>query len=100
MAMIHCRECGVKIAESASSCPKCGAKQKNISSSEKSKTTAAILALFLGGLGIHKFYLGKSAQGILYLLFIWTFIPAIIALIDGIRYLVMSEDNFQEKCVG
>ena len=41
----------------------------------KSKAIAIILALFLGGIGIHKFYLGQAGQGILYLLFCWTFIP-------------------------
>ena len=33
----------------------------------KSKTTAAILAIFLGGLGIHRFYLGKTSSGFVYL---------------------------------
>lgn len=44
--------------------------QSAINKSIKNKTLAAILALFLGGLGIHKFYLGKTAAGILYLLFV------------------------------
>ena len=35
----------------------------------KSKTTAVLLAFFLGGLGLHKFYLGKTFQGFLYLIF-------------------------------
>jgi len=35
----------------------------------KSKTTAAILTLFFGGIGIHKFYLGQSIQGVFYILF-------------------------------
>ncbi|MCX4383178.1 MAG: TM2 domain-containing protein, partial [Parabacteroides distasonis] len=30
----------------------------------KSKTVAAVLAIFVGGLGIHKFYLGKTFQGV------------------------------------
>lgn len=34
----------------------------------KSKTTATLLAFFLGGLGAHKFYLGQTGQGILFLL--------------------------------
>jgi TM2 domain-containing membrane protein YozV len=46
----------------------------------KDKTTAAILSLLLGGLGVHKFYLGKGVWGLLYLVFCWTFIPAIIGL--------------------
>jgi TM2 domain-containing membrane protein YozV len=35
----------------------------------KNKVVAGLLAIFVGGLGIHKFYLGKVGQGILYLLF-------------------------------
>ena len=34
----------------------------------KSKTTAGILAIFLGGLGIHHFYLGNKSKGLLYLI--------------------------------
>jgi TM2 domain-containing membrane protein YozV len=60
----------------------------------KNRTTAGIFALILGGLGVHKFYLGKTGQGIIYLLFCWTFIPAIIALIEGIKFLTMSDEQF------
>jgi TM2 domain-containing membrane protein YozV len=60
----------------------------------RNKNTAAILALLLGGLGGHKFYLGKPVQGLLYLVFCWTFIPAFLAFIEGIWYLVMSEADF------
>ncbi|MGM9508565.1 TM2 domain-containing protein [Larkinella sp. GY13] len=35
----------------------------------KSKSTAALLAFFLGGLGIHKFYLRQTGWGVAYLLF-------------------------------
>ena len=45
----------------------------------KNKTTAGLLALFLGGLGAYKFYLGQGVAGAFYLLFCWTFIPSIIA---------------------
>ena len=41
-----------------------------------------LLALFLGGLGAHRFYLGQTGLGILYVVFVWTFIPAIAALIE------------------
>jgi len=60
----------------------------------KDKTTAAILALLLGGLGIHKFYLGKGALGLLYLIFCWTFIPAIVGFVEGILLLLMSKKDF------
>lgn len=50
---------------------------------KKNPTTAVLLALFLGGLGAHKFYMGKTGAGILYILFGWTFIPGIIAFIEA-----------------
>lgn len=63
----------------------------------KNKIAAGLLAIFLGGFGIHKFYLGKIGQGILYLLFCWTYIPAIIGFFEGILYLVSNDHNFQVK---
>ena len=63
----------------------------------KSKLVAALLAFFLGGLGAHKFYLGSPVLGILYLVFCWTFIPAIIAFIEAIMFLFMSEADFDGK---
>lgn len=51
--------------------------------SKKSSTTAVLLALFLGGLGAHKFYMGQTGMGILYLVFCWTYIPSIIAFIEA-----------------
>lgn len=63
----------------------------------KSKTTAIALCFFLGGFGIHRFYLGQTGLGILYLIFFWTFIPAFIALIDFIGFLLMSEETFNQK---
>ena len=49
----------------------------------KNATTAVLLALFLGGIGAHKFYLGQTGWGVVYLLFSWTFIPGIIAVIEA-----------------
>lgn len=63
----------------------------------KNKVIAGLLAIFLGGLGIHKFYLGKVGWGIIYLIFSWTWLPAIAGIIEGIVYLCMSERSFQEK---
>ena len=63
----------------------------------KNKGVAILLCLFLGGVGAHKFYLGKSGAGIMYLLFCWTFIPAILSFIDLIRLLVMSDKEFDAK---
>ena len=63
----------------------------------KSKTTAVVLAFFLGAIGMHRFYLGQIGRGILYLLFCWTFIPAIIAFFDFIILLCMSEETFNQR---
>lgn len=60
----------------------------------KDKTTAALLALFLGGIGIHRFYLGKSISGVFYLLFFWTLVPAFIAFIEALLLFGMSKENF------
>ena len=62
-----------------------------------SRVTAGLLALFLGGFGAHKFYLGKTWWGIAYLVFIWTYIPAIVSFIEGLMYLFSSDADFQRK---
>lgn len=59
---------------------------------------AAVLAFFLGFLGIQKFYLGKTKQGILCILFCWTFVPVFLGFVEGIRYLCMSSDEFYYTC--
>lgn len=50
---------------------------------KKNPTTAVLLALFLGNIGIHKFYMGNTGMGILYLVFCWTFIPGFIAFFEA-----------------
>lgn len=60
----------------------------------KDKVTAGVLALFLGGLGAHKFYLGRWVQGILYLLLCWTFIPAALGVLEAIVYFANSRQWF------
>ena len=57
------------------------------------KIAYCLLAFFLGGLGIHKFYAGKVGLGIVYLLFCWTAIPGIIAFIEMIIALTKESDS-------
>ena len=70
----------------------------------KNHIAAGLLALFLGSLGIHKFYLGYSREGVIMLLVtllgsLLTFglaaaAMAIVALIEGIIYLVKTDEDF------
>jgi len=82
--------------------------QNGLGTGEKNKIVAALLAFFLGGLGIHKFYLGKTTPGIImlvvsivgiFLLAIPTIIIGIIALIEAVIYLVKSDDDFHRDYV-
>lgn len=64
---------------------------------EKEKPSLVIyvlLALFLGGIGMHDFYAGKTASGVIKLLFCWTGIPAIIAVFNIIGAL-LNRKNFR-----
>jgi TM2 domain-containing membrane protein YozV len=93
-----CHACGSKIYSGAAMCPNCGARQYDVRPViTKSKVTAALLALFLGGIGAHKFYLGKVGHGILSLFFFWTLIPGIIRIIEFFIYLAMSEEEFTAR---
>lgn len=58
-----------------------------------SKVVYVVLAMLLGGLGAHKFYVGKIGVGIVYLIFCWTYIPAIIGFIEGIIALTKQADS-------
>lgn len=53
----------------------------------KSHFVAAMLCLFLGGFGVHHFYLAQSPTrvviGVIYLLFCWTMIPAFLGLMEA-----------------
>ena len=49
---------------------------------KRSIGTACLLCLFLGGIGIHQFYLKSPVAGVIYLLFCWTFIPLILSVIE------------------
>jgi TM2 domain-containing membrane protein YozV len=63
----------------------------------KNKTTAALLSLFLGGIGGQNFYLGHTMMGLLSVFFCWTFIPAFLGLFDFIRFLSMTDQAFNAK---
>lgn len=116
----YCKNCGEIIDAEAELCPECGVRQnksekqninvnvenknQNIQSqgtqaltSNKSKTLAGLLAIFLGAIGVHKLYLGQPVRAIIFFLFSWTGIPFLIGLVQGISYLLMSEQKFAQK---
>jgi TM2 domain-containing membrane protein YozV len=106
MALVSCMECGKQISDQAAACPTCGApmlgrSQANASpvmvAATKSRSAAVLLAMLLGGIGFHKFYLNRPGWGVIYLLFCWTFVPAIIGFFEGLVYLSMSEEAFEQK---
>jgi TM2 domain-containing membrane protein YozV len=56
--------------------------QNEYNTTRKNPTTGVLLALFLGGIGAHHFYMGSIGLGVLYLVFCWTFIPGIVAFVE------------------
>jgi len=100
MALVYCRECGKQVSDQAPTCPNCGAPQRAApiagARPVKSRGAAIILALLLGGIGAHKFYLDRPLQGLLYLVFCLTFVPAIIAFLEAIAYALTSEAEFHK----
>ena len=68
---------------------------------DRNKYVAAVMAFVIGTLGIHRFYLGRTGSGIVMLVLTITVIGLIIsapwALIDTIRYLMMSDEEFAAR---
>jgi len=116
----HCFACANILDSRAELCPKCGVRQPHLPCAmpalasqpapiiiappapvtTKNKTTAALLALFFGGIGVHKFYLGQGGSGVIYLLFCWTLIPALVAFIEALVLFGMNDTAFATKYPG
>ncbi|SHJ93446.1 Double zinc ribbon [Clostridium amylolyticum] len=86
----YCNNCGQATDENASICSKCGIALKNVGS--RSKMVAGLLGLFLGSLGVHRFYLGYIGIGILQIVVtivtcgigsLWGFIEGILILVGN-----------------
>ncbi|MVN88293.1 NINE protein [Deinococcus sp. HMF7620] len=54
-------------------------------SQKKDSTVYLLLALFLGGLGVHHFYLGRTTAGVLHLVFCWTLVPVFLSIAHAIN---------------
>ena len=93
-----CYACGAEVDARAEVCRYCGVRQPELpvlpGQPVKSKGAATLLALFLGGVGAHRFYLGQPKVGLVMLLFCWTMIPALAGVVDALRYVFMSDRRF------
>jgi len=81
-----------------------------LTTGEKNRTVAALLAIVLGSVGAHKFYLGYNTPGIMMVALtasgwimstvligaLWAWIPGIVGLIEGIIYLTKSDEEFDQ----
>ncbi len=87
-----CSNCGKEVDDNADVCLSCGKKIKT-NNNGKSKIGAGLLGIFLGGLGVHNFYLGYTGKAVAQLLitvlscFTLSFVSAIWGLIEGILIL-------------
>lgn len=71
-------------------------RREAISTPTSQRKIAIVLAVFLGWLGGHRFYLGQIGWGVIYLIIFYIFAPlaVILGLIDAIRYLFMDDETF------
>lgn len=65
---------------------------------ENKKLAAGLLGIFLGGFGIHKFYLGYTKEGVMQIIgtVVTCGMASIIGFIEGIIYLTKSDEEFYE----
>lgn len=94
--VMFCKNCGKEVSDNAVTCPNCGenfaaAPVVNAGADQKSKMAAGLLGIFLGGLGIHNFYLGYTGKAIAQIVLSFCFgVGAIWGLIEGIMILTGS----------
>lgn len=78
-----------------------GAPVHAVPTTDRNKIVAALLAFFLGVLGVHRFYLGRTGSGIVMLVLTCTIVGMLItgpwAFVDFIRYLIMSDRDFARR---
>ena len=109
-----CSSCGTELEDNENFCHSCGANQNSETTNNtnpqaetntvntaqpanpqaKSKVVAGLLGIFLGGWGIHNFYLGNTNRGIVQIIVslvtcgigsLWGFIEGIMILAGSIN---------------
>ena len=70
-----CQHCGAQISLYAEICPRCGVRVAPVGAytrrkdaSDRSWLATLLLCIFFGGIGVHRFYVGKIGTGILMIL--------------------------------
>ena len=67
---------------------------------DSKRVMCGILGILLGGLGIHKFVMGKTSTGIIQLILgLACGIGSIIGLIEGIMYLTKTDEQFYNEYI-
>lgn len=100
-----CPNCGQPTDVRQVLCTKCGASLATVQAAGgKDKIAAGLLGIFLGSLGIHKFYLGMNNEGVTMLLItligglvtcgVAAAIMSIIGLVEAIIYMTRSDQEF------
>lgn len=87
----YCTQCGEQINQLAEICPKCGVRQGRVAMQQgegKDWLTTLLLCVFVGGLGVHRFYTGHTVIGIIQLFTlggcgIWALIDLILIVTNG-----------------
>ena len=89
---MFCKHCGNEVNDNAVVCVKCGCSLKDepagINNNTKEWLVVLLLCFFLGGLGVHRFYVGKTGTGVAQLLTcggcgIWALIDFIMILVGS-----------------
>ena len=92
--MSYCHNCGNPTVPGAAVCTACGVALNVVTADSKSKMTAGLLGIFLGGLGIHNFYLGYTGKAIAQIVLSFCFgAGALWGLIEGILILCGKIDK-------
>jgi len=89
-----CSSCGKKLHLKAEICPGCGVRVAPPAHA-LNKVALLLITFFLGGVGGHKIYQKKYLLGVLYFLFFWTYIPALVSFVEFIIYAFKSEPELQ-----
>lgn len=84
------------VDEAKESAKEFGREAEKIVAGENKKLVAGIVAILIGSLGIHKFILGYTKEGIIQIIIsvVTCGIAGIIPFIEGIIYLTKSDDEF------